>query len=479
MASIMSLEGIQDTDVSDFNIIRGRFDTVKVREYLEQIFTATELASMKAEGVDQRMMFGINPHYHALVMGGGLTLRDGTEILPNMPPSRALLALVMPRLEEVADLSGQSDPSHQMQYSPKHLKGKILHKYDEIVLGYAARACSSHCRYCYRLDLFNQSTGKGLVKPEELRDYIQGYNTWVEEIRGIDPVSGAKRYPIREALLSGGDPMVLRNEQLYRYFIAAAEAGVTIVRVGTKEVAFRPERFDPHFVNMLNKFHAQYPGVHINFVTHYSHPDEFLFRDERGHYIAEAHGYRWLDVAQQAVKRLTSLGFVTLENQTPMISLVNDNVEVLHLLHEELRRMSVKPKYIFQNREIEGHKAFAVPVEEAWRIHTASQRGLSDTARSRFVMSTEWGKLEVVSVIDGLSEAGLSILPAEIRRPLQVALGDGLIVFKVYRSPFSAETQGALVIAKRNPEAVWISGYEDRILYDGRIPSGNKYKQII
>ena len=47
--------------------------------------------------------------------------------------------------------------------------------------------------------------------------------------------------------------------------------------------------------------------------------------------------------------------------------------------------------------------------------------------------------------------------------------GEGLIIiFKMIRSPHGAASQGDLVIAKRNPEALWISGYEDRIIYDGR-----------
>jgi hypothetical protein len=33
--------------------------------------------------------------------------------------------------------------------------------------------------------------------------------------------------------------------------------------------------------------------------------------------------------------------------------------------------------------------------------------------------------------------------------------------------------QGQLIITKSNPEALWISDYEDRIIYDGRrIPGG-------
>ena len=47
----------------------------------------------------------------------------------------------------------------------------------------------------------------------------------------------------------------------------------------------------------------------------------------------------------------------------------------------------------------------------------------------------------------------------------------GLIVFRCHRSPSKDDLQGGLIIAIRNPEALWLSGYEDRIIYDCR-PGG-------
>ena len=41
-------------------------------------------------------------------------------------------------------------------------------------------------------------------------------------------------------------------------------------------------------------------------------------------------------------------------------------------------------------------------------------------------------------------------------------------MLKVHRSPHEASTQGDLIVARRNPQALWLSDYEDRIVYDGR-----------
>jgi L-lysine 2,3-aminomutase len=463
---IESIDDLPDTLLQDIKPARGRFHQNAVIPLLQRFYPAPQIEVMRERGVDQRMMFGINPYYMALVQGEEFRNAAGEVELPRMPPSAPLQALVVPILAEAEDMSGEKDPSNQIRYSPDALKGKILHKYDEIVLGYAALACSAHCRYCYRLDIFNGSTGKGLVKADELRDYIVGYNGRLAAHGGTDSHTGERRYPIREVLLSGGDPMVLSNKNLYRYMHAAAEAGVHLVRIGTKEMAFRPQRFDANFAAMLEFFHRQHPDVHVNLVVHFTHPDEMLLRDERGAYIPNERGYlQWLPPVKRALERVQCFDFVTLENQTPIIARVNDDAAALRILQEELRRMGIKPKYLFQCREIEGHTAFAVPVEEAWRLHNESQRGLSDAARSRFTMSTEAGKLEVVSVIDG--PAADELAPG--------LFGQGLVVLKVHRSPFSADSQGDLIIARRNPQALWLSDYEDRILYDGRRGAGDKY----
>ena len=165
-------DNLPDTELSAVKPVRGLFEKKHVADALANFYDDEQVKQMQDKGVDKRMVFGINSYYMALVKGGGFKTAAGEDILPAMPPSAPLQHLVVPIVAEAADTSGEKDPSNQIRYSPDELKGHILHKYDEIVLGYVALACSAHCRYCYRLDLFNGSTGKGLVKPEELRDYV-------------------------------------------------------------------------------------------------------------------------------------------------------------------------------------------------------------------------------------------------------------------------------------------------------------------
>ena len=479
-----------DIDIPKSNLkhvapLRGRFDHQRVSGLLLNIYGEEKYKLMQEKGVDQRMMFGTNPHYQALAMGDEFCAEDGTVLVPKMPPSKAVAALILPRLEETLSMDGAKDPSNQMRYTAKNnsLAGKLLHKYDEIVLGYASPTCSAHCRYCYRLDLFNKDTGKTSITPEELRDYVRNYNKWVKDHKGIDPQTGGRRYPVREILLSGGDPLVLPNITLYKFAVAAAQAGVNTLRIGSKELAFRPERVDEAFIETLRILHSNYPSLHINIVSHYTHPDEFLERDAEGNYIpnADGIGYKWMDASLRPVEMLLQLGFVSIHTQTPIIWHVNDDAEAIRILHEEMRRMNISPKYLFQGRDIEGHKAFSLPVETAWKIHNDAMKGIADGGRSRFVMSTEWGKMEVVSVIKGLDllENGMDLLPEKMRFMLMALLGEGITIFKCYRSPHEAESQGDLIIAKSNPEALWISGYEDRIIYDARRGDHEKFSGLL
>ncbi len=423
-----------------------------------QLYSKNELEDIKIAGVSDRLPPRATAYY--------MDLASRSEGVRN---------LIKARPEETEDLSGERDPSNQLKYSP--VPG-LLHKY-ELILLYVVRACSSWCRYCYRSDFLTGKTEKDIGSIKEITDYIESYNEKVEAHNKPDMSMQERMIPIREALLSGGDPMVLSNKNLFDYMNGLASAGVRMIRIGTKELAFFPQRFDDNFFAMIDLFHELHPRVGLAFMVHFTHPDEILQTDENGEHIVGADGgFNRIEITQNAIIRLRSRYYVTLENQTPIIDSVNDNPHTLHLLQKELKRLGINNHYYFQCREIEGHRAFAVPVEEAWRIHTQSQIGLSGIEKSRFSMSTESGKMEVVSVIDAPNFANFAIdLPPIWQKAVDELLGDGLVIFKMHRTPYVG-MQSDLVIARRNPEALWITGYEDRIIYDGRKEGDEKYAPL-
>jgi hypothetical protein len=42
----------------------------------------------------------------------------------------------------------------------------------------------------------------------------------------------------------------------------------------------------------------------------------------------------------------------------------------------------------------------------------------------------------------------------------------GFVIFKLLRSAKDAPLKGQVAIAGRNPEAIWFSGYTDRVIFD-------------
>ena len=265
--------------------------------------------------------------------------------------SAAIQKLVKASADETLDLEGDPDPANQLDYSP--IEG-LLHKY-EMALLYVISTCSAHCRFCYREELIGRKEieradgtvkKKGLAQVGEITEYIRSHNAAVAANGGIHPETG--RPKLREILLSGGDPMVLPNSKLAGWFTALAEAGAEAIRVGTKELAFYPDRFDDAFFAMIDRFHEVYPDVSMRFMIHFNHPDEFLLKDADGQYMADEHGFlQWRPNTRRAVDALVERGWISVENQTPIIAGVNNDADALRILQRTMKGVGVENHYFF------------------------------------------------------------------------------------------------------------------------------------
>lgn len=337
--------------------------------------------------------------------------------------SRACRNLVKAQTSETEDLSGQPLPVDQATHSPAD---GIAHIYPQIVRFHVVNTCSAHCRFCNQNYALSHPRVP-VTTPEQAAAYV----------RQCRAAGGP--IPLTEALLSGGDPMVLPNTKLFEYFVWLADAGIRTIRVGTKELAFFPHRFDDAFFAALDSFHGAYPSVAVCFVAHFSHPDEFL-DGANGVYAEEAERPRWRQPVQHAVDFLLARPFVTVLNQTPVIRSVNDDAVVLHTLQRALAARRLVNHYIFQCRLIVGYRAFSVPLEETAALFKMSQVALTGReATARLVMSTRLGKIECLG-------------------------GNEEIVFRVLRSPDGHD--GAIIRARRNPKAHWLSDYKEHIVLD-------------
>lgn len=432
----------------DRQIIAGlkKFSTGNVPEDMKDFYSPEELKAieaLKGTGLDleARMPVKITRHYFEQAKN-----------------SKPLQVLVKASPAETYDLDGSADPGKQMDYSP--VEG-LIHKY-ELGLIYVVGTCSAHCRFCYREELIAKKeverpdgtiAPKGMAQIVDIVAYIKEHNRIVAENGGRHPETGRER--LREILMSGGDPMVLANKNIAAWLAALSEAGIESIRLGTKELAFYPDRFDSSFFDMLDKFHATYPETKLRLMVHFNHPDEFLKKDENGNYIEiPAGGLEWLDNTKSAVKQLGQREWLTVDNQAPIIKGINNDPDALRIMQRELKRNKVENHYFFCGRDIIGHKAFNVPIEEAWRILNESQKGLSGVeTHARLSITHYKGKTEVAAV---------SNKPA----PGIPGGENGIVVLKLLRGAADAPDRGKITILGRNPEAIWFSGYNDRVIYD-------------
>ncbi len=372
--------------------------------------------------------------------------------------SKPMQRLVKASPDETMDLAGSEDPGHQMDYSP--VEG-MLHKY-EMGLLYTVSTCSAHCRFCYREELIARKeiqrqdgtvAKKGLAEIPDVTEYIREFNAKVAANGGRHPESGREK--LREILLSGGDPMVLNNSKIGAWLAALAESGIESIRIGTKEMAFYPKRFDQTFLAMLDAFHETYPEVGLHIMVHFEHPDEFLIKDDAGNYVQDDKGfYKWVPDTEAAMRGVLARGWVTVENQTPIIRDINDDPDALRIMQREIKRVGADNHYFFCGRDIIAYRAFNVPIERAWQILNESQKGLSGVeAHARLSITHYKGKTEVVAVtnepIPGLPGAE-----------------HGVLIFKLLRSVGSAPDRCKVCIVGRNPKAIWFNDYEDRVLFD-------------
>lgn len=372
--------------------------------------------------------------------------------------SASIRTIVKASPAETENLQGSEDPGHQMDYSP--VEG-LLHKY-EMGLMYVVSTCSAHCRFCYREELIARKeverhdgtvAKKGMAQVNEIVDYIREFNGVVEANGGLHPESGREK--LREILLSGGDPMVLSNSKIATWLAALAESGIEAVRIGTKELAFFPNRFDETFFDMLDRWHETYPDVGLRMMVHFNHPDEFLLKDESGDYVPDEQGIlQWHPDTKRAMDGLTSRGWISIENQAPIIKGVNADPGALRIMQRAMKRVGANNHYFFGGRDIVAYRAFNVPIETAWQILNESQKGLSGVENHARLSITHYlGKTEVAAVTD---------------EPIPGLKGseNGVVIMKLLRNPGDASDRGKVCIVGRNPDAVWFDDYEDRVLFD-------------
>ena len=235
-----------------------------------------------------------------------------------------LLLQVLPRFQENQQVPGYNhDPVGELGL-PAMPTG-LMQKYQGRVLVTLPGACAVNCRYCFRRHYPYEDNQPNSQEIEMILDFLR------------------RDHSIHEVILSGGDPLVMKDSRLIGLLddIAAIDH-IRTIRFHTRLPIVIPQRVTQALVDNLAKHQRTHTNIVI--VFHTNHPNEID------------------DHVKQAVAWLKTAG-VTLLNQSVLLKNVNDSSETLTRLSRSLFDAGILPYYLHALDPVAGAAHFDVTEE--------------------------------------------------------------------------------------------------------------------
>ncbi|MEQ9500001.1 MAG: KamA family radical SAM protein [Deltaproteobacteria bacterium] len=327
--------GFEDVSDEEFGAwgwqVKNRIDDVAS---LERVLDLTEAERAGFDETKALFRFGVTPYYALLA--------DASD--PTCPVRRQ----IVPRREEATVRIGElADPLGEV---PREVVPNLVHRYPDRVLLLSTDRCPVYCRFCTRRRIVGRTERQSTrALLDEAFEYIAAHDE------------------IREVIVSGGDALMLGDNQLDHMFERIREAPhVDIIRVGTRMPVTCPMRVTDRLVSVLSK----YKPVYV--MTHFNHVKECT------------------DEAEAACARLVDAGLVVY-NQTVLLRGVNDDVESIASLNRRLVRMRVTPYYLHQCDMAEGIEHFRTPLEVGLSIVDGLRGHMSGLAVPQFCVDVPGG----------------------------------------------------------------------------------------
>ncbi len=306
-------------------------------------------------------------------------------------------------------------PAGQMTHNVPRVNDAPLrglqHKYKETVLFFpsSGQTCHAYCTFCFR---WPQFVGMDDMKfdAKETDELVSYLKTHTE---------------VTDVLITGGDPLIMNTRSLAEFIeplLAPELAHIQNIRIGTKSVAYWPQRFvtDKDADDLLRLFEKVVAsGKNMAIMGHYNHAVELR-----------------QDIAQQAVKRIVGTG-ATLRMQGPLIRHINEDPHSWAELWRTGVRLGAIPYYMFVERDTGPREYFQLPLARAHEVFQQAYQmvsGLARTVRGPS-MSAFPGKVVIDGVVTINGEKLFALQFLQARNPDWV------------RKPF---------FAKFDPEATWL-----------------------
>jgi lysine 2,3-aminomutase len=257
---------------------------------------------------------------------------------PNDPIARQY---VPSSLELAIAPEERADPIGDDAHAP--LKG-LVHRHPDRVLLKPTLACAVHCRFCFRRE--------ALAEPETLSD---------GELAAA--LAYVRAHPeIKEAILTGGDPLVLSPTRLARLVTAlSAIPHLTTLRIHTRVPVAAPGLVTDGLIAALATDKAMYAVVHVN------------------------HARELGDAAKAACRALLDAGIPIL-SQSVLLKGVNDTVDALAQLFEALVAARIKPYYLHHCDLVRGAAHFRTSIARGRALMAEVRRRVSGLALPTYVL---------------------------------------------------------------------------------------------
>jgi lysine 2,3-aminomutase len=301
---------------------------------VDEISKYTDLTDEECENiraVGEKYRFAITPYYFSLI---DFDNPNCPVKLQSIPDAREL------------DEDGQLDPMNEEQSNPS---GKITRRYPNKLIINVTNACPMYCRHCQRRRLignFDRNTSKGDI--DESIEFIRNHPA------------------IREVLVTGGDALLLKNNQLEDIFHKLSGIDhVDVIRVGTRVLATLPFRIDDELAALLREYRVQLS-------TQFNHACEIT------------------PEAVRAIDILTDQG-ILVRNQMVLLHNINDDKYCIQKTNEELQKYRVIPYYLFHPKDVKSTKHFQVDISKGLEIMKHLEGRTSGMCKPTYVFNSPGG----------------------------------------------------------------------------------------
>ncbi|MBR5623654.1 KamA family radical SAM protein [bacterium] len=255
--------------------------------------------------------------------------------------SDPIFAMTVPSPEEAKSEQNSCDPLEEEKYMP--VPG-LIRRYPDRAVYTATLNCASRCRHCTR----RWQIIKGAC------------SDWRETLPAV--LEYLKKEPkVEEIIISGGDPLILPDDEIIEIISSFKKQGVKTLRLGTRMPVTCPMRITDELCQKMKAFSP------IWIQTHFNHPKEVTTE------------------AKEALSKLADSGF-PINNQTVLLKGVNDDADTLEKLFRLLVQNRVRPYYLFQCDKIPGTEHFWTPLETGLMIMKELRERLSGIAIPTFIV---------------------------------------------------------------------------------------------